>query len=56
MTYEPDDHEDRHHGEGPLDWYECSCEGCWACGGHEQGCTCDVDWDAIAEARLEELL
>ena len=22
MNPEPDDHEDRHHGEGPLDWYD----------------------------------
>ena len=22
MNHEPDDHEDRHHGEGPLDWYD----------------------------------
>lgn len=33
---------------------ECSCEGCWACEGHVAGCTCDVDWDALAEERIAE--
>lgn len=27
----------------------CSCGGCWDCKGHVAGCTCDVDWDALAE-------
>lgn len=27
----------------------CSCDGCWACNGHENDCTCDVDWDALTE-------
>lgn len=31
--------------------YVCSCDGCWACAGRQVDCTCDVDWDAIAEAR-----
>lgn len=31
---------------------KCICPGCWACPGHEPGCTCDVDWDALTEARL----
>jgi len=32
----------------------CTCEGCWACGGHVVvvGCTCDVDWDELAERRV----
>jgi hypothetical protein len=34
--------------------YTCSCDGCWACSGHEPDCTCDVDWDAIAEARMDD--
>lgn len=29
--------------------YECACEGCWDCEGHQLECTCDVDWDALAE-------
>lgn len=35
---------------GP-DERRCTCDGCWACGGYEVGCTCDVDWDALAEQR-----
>jgi hypothetical protein len=31
----------------------CLCPGCWACDGLEMGCTCDIDWDAMAEARLD---
>lgn len=23
----------------------CTCEGCWACSGHQLGCTCDINWD-----------
>jgi hypothetical protein len=23
----------------------CTCEGCWACKGHEMNCTCDIEWD-----------
>jgi hypothetical protein len=23
----------------------CTCDGCWACKGHEVGCTCDIAWD-----------
>ena len=29
----------------------CSCDGCWACSGHVAGCTCDVDWDRMADER-----
>lgn len=29
----------------------CTCPGCWACDGFEMSCTCDIDWDAIAETR-----
>lgn len=29
--------------------YRCSCDGCWACSGREDGCTCDVDWDRLYE-------
>lgn len=25
----------------------CTCDGCWACEGHELGCTCDIDWDVV---------
>lgn len=31
--------------------YTCACDGCWACEGHAKGCTCDVNWDELAEAR-----
>jgi hypothetical protein len=31
----------------------CTCDGCWACEGRVVGCTCDIDWDAMAEARLD---
>jgi len=34
-----------------TDRYRCSCTGCWACTGHVVDCTCDVDWDALFEAR-----
>lgn len=27
----------------------CNCDGCWDCAGHVEGCTCDVDWDEMAE-------
>lgn len=27
----------------------CTCSGCWGCSGHVIGCTCDIDWDAVAE-------
>lgn len=30
----------------------CTCDGCWCCEGHVVGCTCDINWDAIAERRL----
>lgn len=26
----------------------CTCDGCWACKGHEAGCTCDINWDCTA--------
>jgi hypothetical protein len=32
--------------------YVCSCGGCWRCDGHVKDCTCDIDWDAIAEKSL----
>lgn len=32
----------------------CTCDGCWACKGHVVGCTCDIDWDTLAEIRMEE--
>lgn len=32
----------------------CTCSGCWACTGHVTGCTCDIDWAAAAEARLDQ--
>lgn len=32
--------------------WACTCPGCWACAGRVPGCTCDVDWDALAEARI----
>ncbi len=35
---------------GPDD--PCTCDGCWACEGHVFRCTCDIDWDAMAEARV----
>ena len=35
------------------DEYRCTCDGCWACDGNTPGCTCDVDWDSITEARLD---
>jgi len=25
----------------------CTCKGCWACAGREQGCTCDINWDEM---------
>ena len=28
---------------GPND--PCTCDGCWACNGHEIGCSCDIAWD-----------
>lgn len=31
----------------------CECEGCWACSGQVPGCTCHVDWDALAEENRE---
>jgi hypothetical protein len=34
--------------------YWCSCPGCWACSGFEPYCTCDVDWDRLAEERLNQ--
>lgn len=34
-------------------YYLCSCDGCAVCKGHERDCTCDVDWDAMAERRLD---
>ena len=33
----------------PVPTWTCSCDGCWACGGHATGCTCDVDWDDLYE-------
>ena len=35
---------------GPDD--PCTCTGCWACAGSVRGCTCDIDWEGIAEGRL----
>jgi hypothetical protein len=29
----------------------CTCDGCWACTGRVVGCTCDIDWDELAELR-----
>lgn len=31
----------------------CTCQGCWACTGHEFGCTCDIDWDALMQEERE---
>lgn len=36
--------------------WPCSCDGCWACVGNVPGCTCDVDWDAVAELRNDNPL
>ena len=41
-------HEPPHGPDEP-----CTCVGCWACAGHEMGCTCDIDWDAMAEMRFD---
>ena len=30
----------------------CTCDGCWACAGHVKGCTCDIDWDVVAEIMM----
>lgn len=30
----------------------CTCDGCHFCDGHVVGCTCDINWDALAERRL----
>ncbi len=32
----------------------CTCPGCWACAGHVVGCTCDIDWDALSEAAVDQ--
>lgn len=32
----------------------CTCPGCWACAGHIVGCTCDIDWDALSEAEVDQ--
>lgn len=44
------------HQEGHAMYAEdraCDCAGCWACAGHVKGCTCDIDWDELAERRLD---
>ena len=32
----------------------CTCNGCWHCTGHVVGCTCDIDWDELAEHHLND--
>lgn len=32
----------------------CTCTGCSFCTGGILGCTCDIDWTAAAEIRMEE--
>lgn len=39
------------HKDGEDCDYHCNCDGCWDCTGHEHGCTCDVNWDELAESR-----
>lgn len=25
----------------------CTCDGCRHCWGHQDGCTCDIDWEKV---------
>lgn len=43
---------DRAAPHGPDD--ACTCPGCWACPGYVTGCTCDIDWDTLAELRQDD--
>lgn len=34
-------------GSERADPDRCMCDGCWACTGNAEDCTCDIDWDCV---------